>query len=127
MRKIVLFGVLLLAALTVHAADLQCNVIDITADYGNIDTDATFEQLQELGFEPGDKFVVKFKDHQVTALFSSTYGDVPRGEWVGLFTDQLMLRIARNFENAATTLGIAKGDSLTIAPVPLSNPQEGKD
>lgn len=118
MSKIVFFGILLLAALNVQGADLQAKIINITADYGNVDTDVSLEQLSELGVDVGDRFVVTFKNHQVTALLGSSYGDVPRGEWVGLFTDQGMLRISRNFENAANTIGIAVDDFLTLSLPP---------
>ena len=69
MSKITVFGILLLAAVSVQGADLQVGVSDITADYGNINTDVSADQLTELGIEPGDRFVVTFGDHQVTAFY----------------------------------------------------------
>ena len=117
MNRVVFLGILLLAAMNVQGADLQAKVTEITADYGNIDTDVSLEQLVELDIKPGDRFGVTFGDHHVTAKFGASYGDVPRGEWVGLFTDLGKLRIARNLENAAKTIGIAAGDLITISQI----------
>jgi S-adenosylmethionine hydrolase len=115
MNRLVFLGILLLAAINVEGADLQAKVTGITEDYGNIDTDVSLEQLVELDIKPGDSFVVTFGDHQVTAKFGASYGDVPRGEWIALFTELEKLRIARNLENAANTIGIAAGDLVTIS------------
>ena len=44
---------------------------------------------------------------------SENYDDVPEGNWIALWRDG-RLRIARNLENAAITLGCKEGDILFI-------------
>lgn len=106
---------LLLVALLAHAGEVEGSVTDVTADYGNIDTDITYQQLESLGVNAGDEFTIKFGGKRVTAHFGTTYGDVPKGEWVGVLNGMGTLRLARNFANAAETLGVRAGDTLTIA------------
>ena len=115
MARLGIAFLLLLMALTANGAEITGSVTVVTTDYGNLDTDVTYQQLQDLGFDVGDAFVIIHGEKRVTAHFGSTYGDVAKGEWVGMLNGMGNLRLARNFENAAETLGIEVGDAITIA------------
>lgn len=107
----------LLLAIGAHAEEIRGNITEVTSDYGNLDTDITYMQLEELGCGVGDEFVIIHGEQRVTAHFGETYGDVPRGEWVGLLNSMGNLRLARNYDNAAETLGVKSGDEIAIATV----------
>ncbi|MCP4213480.1 MAG: SAM-dependent chlorinase/fluorinase [bacterium] len=86
--------------------------------YGNMDTPFTQEDLEKLGIQYKTYFSLEFKKQKVKVFFGSTYGDVPRGEWLAALNAEGKLKFARNYENAAKTLGCAKGDTLFIKPRP---------
>ncbi len=95
-------------------ARVAAQVESITEDYGNVDTNVSWEQVVELGLEQGSKFTIRFSDKTFEVQLGTTYGDVERGDWVGLITDTGVLRLARNFDNAADTLGCKVGDTIII-------------
>jgi S-adenosylmethionine hydrolase len=92
-------------------------ISEISQSYGNLYTDLVQSDLSKLGIIMGSVFTVTHGDSTVNVLLGTTYSDVPRGDWVGLFNSEGLLQIARNFENAAKTLGCRHGDSLFIKPI----------
>ncbi|MBD3648002.1 MAG: SAM-dependent chlorinase/fluorinase [Pseudomonadales bacterium] len=104
-----------LAALAGEAVEVTVEVVSISADYGNIDTDAGLGQVEALKLENGDTFKVRFKDREFPVTLGTTYSDVPEGDWVAFVTDSGSLRIARNYENAAGTLGVREGDRIILS------------
>ena len=92
-------------------------VANITSDYGNINTQFIAADLQTLAIAAKTHFQIQFGERTFRVLLATTYGDVTRGEWVAFLTAEGRLRIARNFENAAQTLGCEEGDEIFIAPV----------
>lgn len=97
-----------------HHRQAEAEVLLVSEEYGNIETNATAETLTALGLEKGDTFPVAFGDTEVRVYLGDTYSDVPRGDFVAFITDQGNLRIARNYENAATALGVSTGDTITL-------------
>lgn len=95
-------------------ARVAAQVESITEEYGNVDTDLSWEQVFDLGLEQGSTFTISFGDRTFDVLLGTTYGDVERGEWIGFITDTGVLRLARNFDNAAETLRCKVGDTLFI-------------
>ena len=100
----------------VHAntASRDIRVRDVTPEYGNIDTDFNQDGIVELGIRPWETFAVSAGDKRVTIRFASTYSDVPEGAWVAFMTEDGTLRLARNLENAARTLGVEPGDTIRV-------------
>lgn len=98
-----------------HHRQVKGNVAAIGAEYGNIDTDLAVSDLEPLGLQKGDSFSVSFGDKTFAVYLGTTYSDVPRGDWVAFVTEMGNLRIARNFENAATTLGVEQGDTIILS------------
>jgi hypothetical protein len=88
----------------------------ISSTYGNINTEFIEGDLLQLGISAKTRFQVRYGAQIFTVLLATTYGDVPRGEWVAFLTAEGRLRIARNHENAAKTLGCKEGDKIFIAP-----------
>jgi len=102
------------AASASHHRHVDGVVRAIMSDYGNIDTSFEPADLQSIGVAKGDTFTVGFGDKEFEVYLGDTYSDVPRGDWVAFITADGKLRIARNFENAAQTLGVKEGDKITL-------------
>ena len=83
--------------------------------YGNIYTSFVMADLARLGVTPRSRFIVGKGDRSFVVMLATTYSDVPRGEWVAFITADGTLEVARNFENAAQTLGCSAGDEIFIA------------
>jgi hypothetical protein len=82
--------------------------------YGNIYTAFVASDLIRFGVKKGDMFTVGFEEKAVPIKLAASYGDVPRGGWVAFFEADGFLKIARNFANAAETLGCKKDDIIYI-------------
>lgn len=103
-----------LFALAAKPAQLTCTVVSIAPRFGNIDTSIGPKDLASLGIKRGDTFQVGFSGKRFDVYLGETYSDVPKGDWVAFMTAKGRLRIARNFDNAAQTLGVKQGDSITL-------------
>ncbi len=90
------------------------SVILVSEDHGNIDTDISRDTLQAKGISKGDTLRVSFGDQQFSVPLAETYGDVDKGEWVAFINWEEKLRIARNADNAARTLGVSEGDQIGL-------------
>lgn len=118
--KIFAYTIVLLLAFAVapvdagHHRQFKAEVSAISDDHGNIDTNAGAEAIAELQLQKGKSFPVGFGDKEFKVYFGDTYSDVPRGDWVAFVTEGGTLRIARNFEDAAATLGVKVGDTITL-------------
>jgi hypothetical protein len=86
----------------------------ISSSYGNLDTEFTSEDLDAINVKRGDSFWLSFNDKTFKVFYGTTYSDVPQGAWVAFITAEATLRIARNYDSAATTLGCQVGDTLMI-------------
>ncbi len=82
--------------------------------YGNMDTEFIEADFKRLGIDRKTRFLLKFKDKEVTVYLGSAYSDVPRGHWVAAITGKGVVKIARNHEHAAKTLGCKAGDKVFI-------------
>jgi S-adenosylmethionine hydrolase len=96
---------------------LYAKVTEVSESYGNLYTQFVGADLATLGIKPRGRFMVAKGDKSFAVLLATTYGDVPRGEWVAFITADGTLEIARNFANAAETLGCKAGDEICIFPV----------
>ena len=93
-------------------------VTRVELPFGNLDTSFVESDVRSIGIAPGDTFHVRCRDKAVDIVLGSNFGDVPRGEWVAVFSLQDTLRIARNFASAAEASGCKAGDSLFISKRP---------
>ena len=101
-------------ALAAEVKEVQGKVITVSQDYGNLDTSFTPKDIKGLGVNAGDSFQVGFGGKRFEVYLGQAYSDVPKGDWVAFFTQAGTLRIARNLDNAAKTLGVKEGDALTL-------------
>jgi len=83
--------------------------------YGNLDTQIIPADFQKLNIKKGDRFTVQFGDKKARVLLGTTFGDVPKGEWIAFFKEDGLLKIARNFDSAVKILGCKEGDMVFIA------------
>ena len=91
-------------------------VLSIGSEYGNINTEFTESDIKTLGIEANSYFRVKYNINVYEVYLGENYDDVPEGNWVALWRDG-RLRIARNLENAAQTLGCKKDEILFIQTI----------
>ena len=82
-------------------------------NYENLVTNINRESFSK--FTQGSEFEISFRNqkYKVTKIYES-YGDVRPGEIVALFTSDNILEIAINKGNAASLLGIDKGDPIVV-------------
>lgn len=95
---------------------LSAQVVRISEEYANINTDLTGARLQEAGIVVGSTFGARCGDEVVDVMLGTSYSDVDRGEWVGLIEENGTLQVAISFGHAADVLGCAVGDRLVILP-----------
>jgi hypothetical protein len=93
-------------------------VTRVELPFGNLDTSILESDVQSIGIASGDTFHVRCRDKAIDIVLGSNFGDVPRGEWVAVFSLQGTLRIARNFASAAEASGCKAGDSLFVSKRP---------
>ena len=93
---------------------LYSPIIRVHPKYGNLDTEIIPADFQKLNIKKGDRFRVQFGDKKVLVLLGSTFGDVPKGEWIAFFKEDGLLKIARNFDSAVKILGCKEGDRVFI-------------
>ncbi len=89
------------------------SVLSITEEYGNINTEFIESDIKTLGIENASTFLLKYEMNAYEVHLGENYDVVPEGNWIALWRDG-RLRIARNLENAAITLGCKEGDILFI-------------
>lgn len=93
-------------------------VTRVDLPFGNLDTSLLEPDVESLGIAIGNSFQVRCQDKVIDIVLGSNYGDVPRGEWVAVFSMQGTLKIARNFASAAEASGCKAGDSVFISKRP---------
>ncbi|MEM1222987.1 MAG: SAM hydroxide adenosyltransferase [Verrucomicrobiota bacterium] len=82
--------------------------------YGNFITSFVRSDLDALELEQGDFFSLSASGKTVDVMLGSTYTDVPVGDWVAFWDAEGYLLICRNYKHAVDSLGVSKGDPITI-------------
>jgi hypothetical protein len=77
--------------------------------YGNLITNIEGNLAHEAGLVPGKKVHVTVGSRSIIATFSTTYGDVPEGNWLALINAEGVVEVARNMGNAAQSVGALAG------------------
>jgi S-adenosylmethionine hydrolase len=99
------------------ATYLTANVVRISEEFANINTDLSGAKLSQYDITPQKAFTFRYKDQTIPALLGKDYSDVAKGDWVGLIEEDGNLQLAISFGNAATKLGCVVGDTLYIKPL----------
>jgi len=73
--------------------------------------------VERADLSPGDWVEISVGGEKVEAAFATTYGDVPRGEWVAMISLLGRLEIARNMASAAEALGVSAGAEVRVARI----------
>jgi S-adenosylmethionine hydrolase len=95
----------------------SARVIAINPEWGNIDTEFVYPDLERLGISKGVIFTVQFEEKSFKVMMANTYEDVQQGEWVAFITPEGFLRIARNVDSAVKLLGCKPGDNIIIKKI----------
>lgn len=82
--------------------------------FGNLALDASREQLEALGVEPGEPLSVRVGDVVHAARRGSTFADVDPGCLLLYEDSQGMTSLAVNLGSAAELLGVARDDELLL-------------
>jgi len=85
--------------------------------WGNLVTNIPQELVERADLSPGDWVEISVGGEKVEAAFATTYGDVPRGEWVAMISLLGRLEIARNMASAAEALGVSAGAEVRVARI----------
>jgi hypothetical protein len=96
------------------------NVTAVELPFGNLDTSLREPDLRSLGIGFGDHFQLRCREKTFGILLGRNFRDVPRGDWVALYSPSNVLKIARSFASAAETSGCRAGDSLFISKGPAA-------
>ena len=95
---------------------LEARVTRISDEFANINTDLSGKTLARYGIVLQKPFAMRFKERTVQAVLCKDYGEVPKGDWVGLIETDGTLQVAISFGHAATELGVKVGDRVYIEP-----------
>jgi S-adenosylmethionine hydrolase len=77
--------------------------------YGNLITNIPRHLVQEAGLVPGTGVHINIASRSIVASFCTTYGDVPKGQWLALVNAEGVLEIALNMDHAARSVGASAG------------------
>ncbi|MEM8866835.1 MAG: SAM hydroxide adenosyltransferase [Verrucomicrobiota bacterium] len=83
--------------------------------YGNIYTSFVREDLESIGIQIGDTFLLSHRKQTHEITFAKAYSDVPYHAWVAFIDPEGYVQVSRNYANAAETIGAVKGDSLLFS------------
>ncbi len=101
-------------AVTITDGRATGSVLRITHDYGNVFSSFGPEDMKDLGIRKGDVFDVVTATGTFVFTYGTTFSDVPRGQPIAFATADGEVLLALNYGNAAETLQVDKGDSLTV-------------
>jgi pimeloyl-ACP methyl ester carboxylesterase len=98
--------------------EARVQVVELSRIYGNLTLDLQAADLAGLGLARGASFEIEGPAGRFRVLLGTSYGDVPKGEWVAFPTADGLLMVARNHAPAAATLGVtAEGVRLQVRPI----------
>jgi S-adenosylmethionine hydrolase len=93
---------------------LIVTVSGVSASYGNLVLDLIHKDLEAADIELGDFIEIEIKGQFYRCLVGTSYGDVPRREWVLFRLADGYYLLSRNFGDAAGTTGITEGETLIM-------------
>lgn len=93
--------------------DLVAHALWVDA-FGNVGLDATHRDLTEAGLRPGQRLALACGGRAATALYATTFADVPPGEALVYVDATRTLAVAVNRGSAAERLGLAPDAELRV-------------
>ena len=89
--------------------------IDIIDEYGNVVMNIRPDLFTDLGVQKGQTIEVEFENGQkIHCQYVEAYGDVPVGEYVGLFGSSRVFEAAINQGNLASTLKLKASGAVIV-------------
>jgi len=88
--------------------------IVVIDDYGNAISNIKRPLFETLGWSLAETLVVIVADQELTIKFVKAYGDVAKGEYLGLFGSGEVFEVAINQGNLAKSLGLQSGDKIQV-------------
>lgn len=96
---------------------LSARITRLDPDYGNIDINASFSDLQSLGLDFGDRVGLRVGEERRIARIGDRYASVPQGDWVVVVLPDGLLRIAINMGNASEDIQGFPDDEIELLTV----------
>ncbi len=116
-----MLAVVLSAVLAADQHGVTARIVGVDAEYANINTDVSAEQLDAHAIVLGSRFTFEYAGNAHFATFVSDYADVAKGEWLGLLGDDNTLKIAISFGQACSAIACEIGDEIIIYPASHEN------
>ena len=92
--------------------------IDVIDEYGNAITNIRPDLFEELGIQRGQTIEVEFSTQQkIRCKYVKAYGDVPVGDYVGLFGSGGVFEVAINQGNLAKQLKLETSEEIIVHKV----------
>lgn len=89
--------------------------IVVIDDYGNAISNIPKNLFESLHWSLGAMLRVKVDEQEFTVKFVQAYGDVPTGQYLGLFGSGEVFEVALNQGNLAKSLNLKRGDTIEIS------------
>ena len=100
---------------TLTAESASGRIVEVGAEYGNLETSLVAADLIHLGLAKGKTFTAVCNGNEISVVLGDTYSDVPEGDWIAFINWEGKLRLARNLRNASEALSATVGDAVTIS------------
>ena len=92
--------------------------IDVIDEYGNAITNIRPDLFEELGIQGGKTIEVEFSTQQkIRCKYVKAYGDVPVGDYVGLFGSGGVFEVAINQGDLAKQLKLETSEKIVVYKV----------
>jgi len=84
-------------------------------DFGNIISNITSEELEQMGFRKGCSLLVRLGNKTLSMRFCSAYGEVPAGTLLALIGSSNFLEVAVNQRSASATFKAKVGEAFHVS------------
>jgi pimeloyl-ACP methyl ester carboxylesterase len=95
---------------------VEGTITRLDPDFGNIDVNISFRDLNALGVDFGSLVAVQVGEEIRMARVSDRYAGVPQGDWVIVVLPNGLLRLAINMGNASQDIQGFPDDTLILIP-----------
>jgi pimeloyl-ACP methyl ester carboxylesterase len=98
------------------AGRIQTTVNDVSPTYGNLEILVSERELNQISLRKGDPILLSVEgaSQPISALWVTTYSDVPVGAFAAFINEFGYLQVAVNRGSAAEVTGLSIGDPVTL-------------
>jgi len=85
--------------------------------FGNIETNIPSHLFEQFNLKKGKEVMVELGSKKIVSRYSSTYGEVPAGEFTIHVDSSGYVEISENHGNAKACLGVEQSELISLEPV----------